>query len=280
VIPVIEELLKGLITEQLKSIKDNPDIIDRVFQFSSVEFVARFKQYLSQNKIHVVNGFPREPNVMPCFCIMLGQENETMEGLGDVIDDGFKYDDTMEEDYEERTKVETLPIKGTQPNQYIVLTCKDVEYMESLTVDGDAVDYEILLDGSGKVMLDGIFTSGKSAAVSYVYRPTSLTIYGTEMNINYRIECWTENAELSSIMYHMLKFIMLTHRDYLIQNGVRKPQLGGGDLEPVPDYFPAFVYRRALTLTGEVDNAVELEELLTLGYTITQGFYSPTVVSE
>jgi hypothetical protein len=90
--------------------------------------------------------------------------------------------------------------------------------------------------------------------------PTSA--YGTFMNSGYRIECWSDNTELTSFMYYLLKYIFLKNRDNLSNNaGFALPRLTGGDLEPIPEYLPVFIFRRALILTGKLNNTVEIADI-------------------
>lgn len=278
-VPIVEEILRELITQQLKVFKDNPNIIDKIFVNAKPKLVDNLKSYFKTNKFTVVNGFPREPNVLPCFCILLGQENEQAEGLGDVLDNGFRYGDETFDEYEERESSDMLPIKSEFGVHFVDLVNPDVVYVENVRINGTPVPYS-WEEGNGRVTINyDIGNQQLSALVDYSYRPVSTTTYGTEMQFNYRIECWTDNADLSSTMYHLLKFIMLANRSYLLESGIRRPVMGGGDLEPVPDYFPTFVYRRALTLNGEIDNSVNVDELVTLGYTLTQHVYSSPVTS-
>lgn len=77
---------------------------------------------------------------------------------------------------------------------------------------------------------------------------------GTYMNVNFRIECWSDNGDLTAYMYSILKWAMWSSRMDMIKMGWVNPRLSGTDLEPVPDYFPIFVYRRALSINALVEN--------------------------
>lgn len=80
-------------------------------------------------------------------------------------------------------------------------------------------------------------------------------IFGTMMRPNYRIECWSDNMEVVLLLYGLTKFILLSQRDKLMkETGLMLPRLGGGDLEPLVEYFPAFVYRRGISLSGQLEN--------------------------
>ena len=40
----------------------------------------------------------------------------------------------------------------------------------------------------------------------------------------------------------------------MLKDGFKLPKLTGTDLEPVPDYIPVFVYRRALMISFRFEN--------------------------
>lgn len=83
------------------------------------------------------------------------------------------------------------------------------------------------------------------------------------MNSTFRVECWSDNGDLTSYMYAMLKFCLLSSRHDMLSHGFVNISLTGTDLEPVPDYFPVFVYRRTLQITLSYENIfIEQEELL------------------
>lgn len=79
-------------------------------------------------------------------------------------------------------------------------------------------------------------------------------IAGTYMNSNYRIECWADNADLCSYMYIILKWCIWSSRQQMLKMGWVNITVNGTDLEPVPDYFPIFVYRRALQINLMYEN--------------------------
>ena len=80
------------------------------------------------------------------------------------------------------------------------------------------------------------------------------TISSTFMNSNYRIECWRDNGDLTAYMYAILKWALWSSRKEMLQIGWNNIRLEGTDLEPVPDYMPIFIYRRAAQLILTYDN--------------------------
>ena len=79
-------------------------------------------------------------------------------------------------------------------------------------------------------------------------------LLGSYMNSNYRIECWSENGDLTAYMYSILKWCLLSSRQEMIDLGWVNIKLSGTDLEPVPDYIPLFVYRRAAQVNLMYEN--------------------------
>ena len=79
-------------------------------------------------------------------------------------------------------------------------------------------------------------------------------ISSTFMNATYRIECWSDNGDLTAYMYAILKWCLWTSRLEMLQMGWNNIRVEGTDLEPVPDYMPVFVYRRAAQLILTYDN--------------------------
>lgn len=74
------------------------------------------------------------------------------------------------------------------------------------------------------------------------------------MNATYRIECWSDNGDLTAYMYCILKWCLWSARKDMLQIGWTNIKLEGTDLEPAPDYMPIFVYRRAAQLILTYDN--------------------------
>lgn len=66
-----------------------------------------------------------------------------------------------------------------------------------------------------------------------------------------RVEIWTDNAIMTSLLYAIVKYCLLRAKLKMTDDNFLTPKVGGGDLEPIPDYLPIFIYRKAVTL--EVD---------------------------
>jgi hypothetical protein len=73
------------------------------------------------------------------------------------------------------------------------------------------------------------------------------TVNETLLDNRYRIEVWSENADLTLSLYTILLWNMLKYRDYLENSwGLLEQRIEGGDIMPQPEYYPAFMYVRAL----------------------------------
>ena len=83
---------------------------------------------------------------------------------------------------------------------------------------------------------------------------TQYIIAGVDIDSSYRIECWSDNGDLTSYMYTILKYCLLSSRNKMLKDNFKLPKITGTDLEPVPDYIPVFVYRRALMISFKYEN--------------------------
>lgn len=73
-------------------------------------------------------------------------------------------------------------------------------------------------------------------------------VYGTFYVAQYRIETWTTNADLTILLYNLLKWILLSNRDYLETQGIKRQTITGTDFEPIRIEFPELIYRRTAIL--------------------------------
>lgn len=90
--------------------------------------------------------------------------------------------------------------------------------------------------------------------IQSVERKMSEFIAGTYMNSTYRIECWSDNGDLTSYMYAILKWCLWGSRQDMLKLGWVNITLSGMDLEPVPDYMPMFIFRRSAQISLTYEN--------------------------
>lgn len=82
---------------------------------------------------------------------------------------------------------------------------------------------------------------------------------------NYRIESWTNNAELTLYLFRIANWNLLRHRDYLETSwGLYRQRVTGGDIMPQPEYYPEFVYIRALNHNCTTVEPIPTEEKFAL----------------
>ncbi len=104
----------------------------------------------------------------------------------------------------------------------------DVRYM-SFKITNDDLETDVYLD-----------TLTAEEEYQYVHREAYF-------DNNYRIESWTNNAEFTLNLWKIASWNLLKYRDYLEQTwGMYLQKITGGDIMPQPDYYPEFVYIRAL----------------------------------
>lgn len=87
-----------------------------------------------------------------------------------------------------------------------------------------------------------------------VDKSLKVQVDGTYMNSNYRIECWSDNGDLTTYMYAILKWCIMSSRAEMLSEGFVNITISGTDLEPVPDYLPVFIYRRSLQVNLQYEN--------------------------
>ena len=188
-IPIVDDYIQTMIVSRLRFLKENPKLIEYIFQTGNFEVIKRLQKLLTTQQLRVVIGFPREQSTLPAYVITLAPEQEQPSGLGD-----------------------NLSVYGS----------------EALGMGEEP-------DEIAQMFLDDYLSS-------------------TFMNATYRIECWSDNGDLTAYMYAILKWCLWTSRLEMLKMGWNNIRVEGTDLEPVPDYMPIFIYRRAAQLILTYDN--------------------------
>ena len=185
-IPLVDDFIRSYIVEKVKWLKKHPKAIDIIFHTSSRETLDSLRDFLTNQKVRVIIGYPREQTSLPAYVITQAPEEEQPSGIGDN--------------------------SGIYEGQ------------------GLGIGYE---EATG--YLDDFISS-------------------TFMVSTVRVECWSDNGDLTAMMYTILKWCLWGARPEMIDNGWNNIKLSGTDLEPVPDYMPVFIYRRALQVSFTYDN--------------------------
>lgn len=82
-ISLLEYEIYGIIQEKLKYIKDHVDMVDYIFKVSP-KVRQELKTFILNTDIKVIIGYPRTPSQVPCYCILLGGEDGSQAGIGDL----------------------------------------------------------------------------------------------------------------------------------------------------------------------------------------------------
>lgn len=97
-------------------------------------------------------------------------------------------------------------------------------------------------------------TDDEQKVVDYAEDHLKDYLENTGMRASYRIECWADNADMVSYMYAILKRSTWACRRDMYRLHWTNITLSGMDLEPMTEYMPVFVYRRALQIGMEYEN--------------------------
>lgn len=266
-IPLVEDILLETIQNQLKVLRANVDIVDRIFAQATVSTRTKLKEYITNNQIKVMRGFPISQAQLPVYSIVLGAETENVEAIGNIFGD-------FTEEYEFRQTESNLEVKLLDGYYVVETPHKPLINVVSVFYNGVVYDesyLEILDDIRGIVrLLIPIDTSSSSNVIlTYVYKTIGYLREGTMFHAQYRIETWTNNGDLTVSLYHLLKWIFLSKRLDMAEKGLVVQNLGGLDFEPAPEYFPEFVFRRALTFECQIEAVVEIPHGFIEGITIS-----------
>jgi len=272
VIPVIDDYLSDLIQSKFKYLQKNPSFIEDIITLSPNKMKS-LQTYISRQPIEVLKGFPIKPNQLPCIAILLGNENEEQGGLGDYSED---------EDADIRTHTETLKVVdsvgGHLAVPYVQLTYKPVVAVQQVfsnSVGQVIPENQYYIDNPRLSLvgfLSGLIEGDDEVTVTYSYRHTSEVSLDTMFEHNFRIEVWSNNADIVSQLYALTKWAILSGRNDLVtQCGLYRQRLSGADLQPDNNLSPEFAYRRGLNFWCQADSSVPVEEI---------GYVSDVVVNE
>lgn len=145
------------------------------------------------------------------------------------------------------------PREQTSLPAYSILLAPEQEKPLSLGNDFESFDSFNL---GGDIDPEREYMGGYDDDEKLEYVKDSLKDYlaRTGMTANYRIECWSDNGDLTSYMYAILKWCLWTCQREMMDLGWVDINLSGTDLEPAPEYMSAFIYRRALQIRFTYEN--------------------------
>lgn len=271
-IPIVEELLENTIRTHLNLLKSNPEIIETIFCYSNTAYIKEFRDFITNNDIEIIKNFPRTTQKFPCYCIMLGDESESSESLGEFLE--------VSSDVLANTN--TYQVLQDANGNFYIDTHKtqivSVDVITNLTTGKEIQNCAYDPSVAGRIMLQENAALNDTVEATIIYTQDGINKSGTMMEFSYRIECWADNSNLVVYMYHLLKFIMLYKRQLLIENGIVNFTVKGTDLEPIPDYMPTFIFRRSLIVNGLIENSYDSEEIKNIFFAVdslvlTQNLY-------
>lgn len=240
-----DSILVNTINSRLNDIKQDATILDRLFSQVDPTLRDQMKNYLASNQIYVCKGYPMNHSFLPAYAVILGSEQEEPEALGGALGGD-------EANYTIQTFTETLTIENLNTLVGFQTTNKPVQSLLNVTYNGanHTADAVILDETKGTVYFGTPDMLGKTVSVTYTALVSGYELYGTLLSSQYRIETWATNGDLASLLYHLLKWMILSSRDDLDAQGLKNQRISGTDLEPIETRYPEPIYRRALILSA------------------------------
>lgn len=111
----------------------------------------------------------------------------------------------------------------------------------------------VILDDSEDI---DIFIDSLSAE-----KMTEMVLEEVYLDHVYRFEIWSSNAELTLALWLFVLWCLLRYRTYLETSwGLYRQRVDGGDIMPVPEWYPEFVYIRSLSFSCTTVLQVPREE--------------------
>lgn len=258
-IPIIEDSISAVISDSFSYLKENPDKINSILYMQESKRKDLIT-YLTNNPIKIKRGYPRTNVELPCICILLSGEGESQEGIGDYAQNLSVSVDTNREDL----LVQYDPINKSFFIKLSQFPLKTIDNVYNLMTDETYSNGELNLQDStrGIIWLPDSVETNDIIRVEYTYSTCATDGVYTQFESNFRIEVWTTNADLTVQLYYLVKWALLVGRDRLhLEIGLYNQKLGGSDFQPAPNFFPDFVYRRALTFWCQLTEAVPSQEI-------------------
>lgn len=197
-IPIIDLLIKNYVEQGLERLRKNPRKIKEYFSYANDKTIKSMEKLITEYKIHVLSGYPKEPIQLPCIVISIAGETEIPYGIGNGIDEGYR-------------------------------------------------EFEL----------------GNENYLNWSEEHNSTFIQeNVQMKAQIRAEVWATDSIVTSFLYGITKYCLLSARNDMENEGLQLIELSGGDLEPAPDYFPEFVYRRATMLDFEYTSSYHVGDLV------------------
>lgn len=246
-IHLIEDEISRILHAGIARYAGDAELVSKVLNIDTPR-ATRFANVLKTNPPNIRRGYPRHPTEIPCMCIMLAGEEESQSGLGDHNDEPPISILSNDE--------EIVPLKFEDSIPTLTLSkvpLANVDRIVDIETGTDITDFMVSDYARGKIQIfniDGLWED-KVLSVEFSHMNTISTSIESKYELNYRVEVWTNNGDFTVELYHMAKAMLLQGRRHLINSGLVKQKLSGTDFQPAPSFFPEFVYRRGVSLSGE-----------------------------
>lgn len=246
-IRLIEDEISKILHAGLKLYGGDNKLVSSVLNVDETR-ATRFANMLATKPPVIRRGYPRQPTELPCICIMLAGEEESQSGLGDHNDEpiqAFTKEDTV---YVPLQIIDSIPTLMVD-----LVPIVNVNRIYDPITEDEVVDFIVTDPSRGKIQIFDMsgLEEGKTLAIEFSHMNTISAFIESKYQLNYRVEIWTNNGDFTVELYHVVKAMLLQGRQHLVNAGLVKQSIRGTDFQPVPSFFPEFVYRRGISLTGE-----------------------------
>ena len=68
-IPLVDDYIQLFIAEKLSWLKQHPVVINHIFRTGKRETLEKLQDFITNRKIKVIIGYPKEQSSLPAFCI-------------------------------------------------------------------------------------------------------------------------------------------------------------------------------------------------------------------
>ena len=249
-IPATEYVLAGTLQEAIDTIKADLTILNDIFPAVDDDILVKIKALFQSAEFSVSIGYPTNWVGTPTYVILLDEEEEEDIYIGS----SEQYSGLLDSDL---IPVTDELIYNSAPANINLLYLANYPVTTNnfdIKVDGVSLttnDY-LLTAQSGVIILNVLLSGTEHITASYSYYPHYTGTGNTNMNSNYKIECWYENAEAVVWLFNIAKYwLLLSRTDLAVNYGLLTQRLSATGLEPIAEYYPQRVFRRQLILTTE-----------------------------
>lgn len=256
-----EEVIAGVINNRLTYIRNNPTVLNDIFENLSNEQMIRLSTYVTGDQANnisamkVIRGYPQSIAQLPSYVIVLGKDDETETGLNNFISEDHDPDTIQTQEV-----TDTVKIASRNGQKYVQLSHEPQSFVQAVYIGTTytncfvpLTDPSLSKDPRNVALVIPGLVNMTDIQVTYQAITGIVSSYGSIFTSNYMVQVWTQNGDLTVWLYHLLKWMFQLDRNYLTSQGFLTIHYGGGEFEPYnfnasDSTYPAMVYRRAFTL--------------------------------